>query len=367
MSFKYNADGIRTEKHLSGKYGVYYRLDGDRVIEMRMTGADINTRYVFTYDAQGRPYTVTCYSDSSTSGITYYYVLNLQGDVIQIVGVENNVIANYRYDAWGNVLAVTDKNGSKIASATHIGNINPLRYRGYYYDVEIGFYYLNSRYYDPLMKRFINADGTVSTGQGFAGYNMFAYCGNNPVMCSDPSGQFFGEFWEFVEEAAYEVGQTMEALLPAYAGCGGAAIADGPLPFGDAIGIAGAVVLTIGAIGVGINEAYKSRTKSNSTPEIKDKTNVDAIPKINDRRIIFPVNPDDFNPVGLKKVPRDGTKNGGFVSWMDPITNTEVFRWDENPNYSNGPHYHIYGEGHYIPGIDCVPEPYSWIYFPMKL
>ena len=168
---------------------MYYRLDGDRVIEMRMIGADINTRYVFTYDAQGRPYTVTCYSGSSTYGITYYYVLNLQGDVIQIVDVENEVIANYRYDAWGKVLDVTDKNGSRITSSTHIGNINPIRYRGYFYDTETELYYCNSRYYDPLMKRFINADGTVSTGQGFVGFNMFAYCLNNPIIYVDSEGK----------------------------------------------------------------------------------------------------------------------------------------------------------------------------------
>ena len=72
-----------------------------------------------------------------------------------------------------------------------MAEINPLRYRGYYYDAETGFYYLQSRYYDPNTCRFINADGYASTGQGLMGYNMFAYCGNNPIMLSDPSGEFF--------------------------------------------------------------------------------------------------------------------------------------------------------------------------------
>lgn len=81
--------------------------------------------------------------------------------------------------------------------------------------------------------------------------------------------------------------------------------------------------------------------------------------------MIFPVDPNTFNPVGLVKVPRAGTKNGAFISWMDPLTNTEVFRWDENPNYSNGPHYHIHGTGHYYPGM-IVPEPYATIYFPFR-
>lgn len=82
------------------------------------------------------------------------------------------------------------------------------------------------------------------------------------------------------------------------------------------------------------------------------------------RDVIFPVNPDDFHPMGLLKVPRPGTKNGVLISWMDPVTGIEVFRWDENLNYSNGPHYHIYGTDHYAPGR-IVPEPYSSIYFPL--
>ena len=73
-----------------------------------------------------------------------------------------------------------------------------------------------------------------------------------------------------------------------------------------------------------------------------------------------------FNPVGLVKIPRTGTKNGSFISWMNPVTKIEVFRWDENPNYSNGPHYHIYSTGHYIPGVSVVPEPYASIYFPQR-
>ena len=80
--------------------------------------------------------------------------------------------------------------------------------------------------------------------------------------------------------------------------------------------------------------------------------------------MIFPVDPNTFNPVGLVKVPRAGTKNGALISWMDPLTKTEVFRWDENPNYSDGPHYHIHGTGHYYPGT-IVPEPYATIYFPV--
>ncbi len=83
-----------------------------------------------------------------------------------------------------------DSWGKLISSSGSLADINPLRYRGYYYDVETGFYYLQSRYYDPVVSRFINADTYASTGDGLLGYNMFAYCGNNPVCYSDPTGHF---------------------------------------------------------------------------------------------------------------------------------------------------------------------------------
>ena len=77
-----------------------------------------------------------------------------------------------------------------ITSSTHIANVNPIRYRGYYYDSETGMYYLKSRYYDPQVKRFLNADGYVQTGDGLYDKNMFAYCLNNPVNSSAPTGKF---------------------------------------------------------------------------------------------------------------------------------------------------------------------------------
>ena len=119
---------------------------------------------------------------------TYYYVLNLQGDVVKLITSGGTVIANYEYNAWGELLSVTNASGTAITSSTHIANLDPLRYRGYYYDTETGFYYLQSRYYDPVTHRFINADSYASTGQGIVGTNMFAYCLNNPVNMTDPSG-----------------------------------------------------------------------------------------------------------------------------------------------------------------------------------
>ncbi|MBS1420077.1 MAG: RHS repeat-associated core domain-containing protein [Oscillospiraceae bacterium] len=111
----------------------------------------------------------------------YYYVTNLQGDVLSLVDGEGFSAAEYYYNAWG----------LPMGSTGAMAEINPLRYRGYYYDTELGMYYLKSRYYDPFVCRFINADSTVSTGQDFSGNNMFAYCGNNPVARGDSEGRLW--------------------------------------------------------------------------------------------------------------------------------------------------------------------------------
>lgn len=139
---------------------------------MKFEGSTLN----FTYDASGTPLTM------SIGDAVYYYVTNLQGDVVGLLDATGARVVTYTYDAWGVGLTVT---GTK---ANSIGMLNPLRYRGYVYDVGTGLYYLQSRYYDPQVGRFLNADAFTSTGQGFLGNNMFAYCNNQPITCVDYSG-----------------------------------------------------------------------------------------------------------------------------------------------------------------------------------
>ena len=122
----------------------------------------------------------------------YYFDKNTLGDVVAIRNRSGAVVAKYEYDAWGNV-TVTDAEGKEETSAEFIGNKNPIRYRGYYYDTETGFYYLQTRYYDPEICRFINADdyGLIATLSEVPGQlNLYAYCNNNPIMYTDGSGCF---------------------------------------------------------------------------------------------------------------------------------------------------------------------------------
>ena len=132
----------------------------------------------FFYDESGRPFAFN-YSVDGGIASTYYYILNLQGDVVQIIDEGGVLQAEYVYSPWGKV----------ISAEGDLAEINPLRYRGYYYDSETGFYYLQSRYYDPENHRFINADTYASTDSSDAiACNVFAYCLNDPVNRSDSDG-----------------------------------------------------------------------------------------------------------------------------------------------------------------------------------
>ena len=107
-----------------------------------------------------------------------------------LIDSNGNIVVEYVYDAWGNH-AVLSANGADLTDATHIGNRNPFRYRGYFYDVETGLYYLQTRYYDPEIGRFVTIDDlSYADPRIIHGLNLYAYCGNNPVNYIDPTGEF---------------------------------------------------------------------------------------------------------------------------------------------------------------------------------
>ena len=118
----------------------------------------------------------------------YFYRKDAQGNIIALLDSSGNTVVKYRYDAWGNH-AVLDANGADIADSAHIGNLNPFRYRGYYYDAETGLYYLPLRYYDPETGRWLNMDLFQNADPWLVnGINLYAYCINNPVNYMDSTG-----------------------------------------------------------------------------------------------------------------------------------------------------------------------------------
>ena len=155
--------------------GVNPPIDPDPPVafSLRNSNVSVTTEVLdFTYDTSGGPFSLTY------NGTTYYYVVNLQGDVIRLVSGTGATVAEYEYDPYGRVISGT---GTVV-------EVNPLRYRGYYYDAETEFYYLQSRYYDPTICRFINADVLLNSGGGAIGYNQFQYCGCNPINNYDTTG-----------------------------------------------------------------------------------------------------------------------------------------------------------------------------------
>ena len=168
-----------------------YIYAGGKLLRETISDGTTTKTLDFNYDNVGLPYSLIYNNGTATT--TYYYITNLQGDVMYLVDSSGNEVSAYDYDPYGKI----------IFSATgSMAEVNPLRYRGYYYDTETGFYYLQSRYYDPEICRFINADGYASTGQGYLGYNTFVYCNNNPVNSTDPTGEFWIEVLKGIANAA---------------------------------------------------------------------------------------------------------------------------------------------------------------------
>lgn len=194
VEFKYNVSGIRTAKIVNGVYTKYY-LNGNKIIAQ--TDTNNNTIY-FNYGIDG-------VSGFRLNGIEYLFKKNLQNDIIAICNLNGQEIVKYSYDAWGNqkifVLndnSYVDINEEKSYTENGLINkkvaeLNPFRYRSYYYDAETKLYYLNSRYYDAELGRFINADDISTldiTKRDFNGINLYAYCLNNPVNSADSCGYY---------------------------------------------------------------------------------------------------------------------------------------------------------------------------------
>ena len=171
VQMSYDSNGMRTQKSVDGVKTNYY-YDSNKNLIALVKG---NDTLLFYYDSDGSA------TSFSYNGTMYFYVKNLQGDVIRIIDLSGTEVASYVYDSWGNI---KDTKGDPT-----VRELNPIRYRGYVYDTETSLYYLQSRYYDPFAGRFLNADIYCDTGTGTPlSTNMFAYCENNPTNKSDQTG-----------------------------------------------------------------------------------------------------------------------------------------------------------------------------------
>ena len=199
--YTYDENGTRTGKTVNGVSTQYY-INGSQILAQK-SGEDI---LYFLYDETGSAVGFK-YNNN-----LYIYRKNLQGDILAVLNGQTGATeASYTYDAWGRV----------ISSTGSLAEINPFRYRGYYYDSETGFYYVSSRYYDPEIGRWINADTTdvLSLPYYHLGqYNLFSYCNNNPVNDRDDDGQLSWLAKIAIGAAAIAIGVGVTALT------GGAAL-----------------------------------------------------------------------------------------------------------------------------------------------
>ena len=196
INFKYNSDGIRTYKYFIDNDEMYlyqhdYMLEGSTIVGEKVyyfsyyNGSWTKYKYYY-YDENGSPIGM------GYEGKDYYFQKNILGDIEAIYQGSTKVV-QYTYDAWGNILSVTG------TLASTIGQENPFRYRGYYYDTETGLYYLQSRYYDPQVGRFINADEPATLffkTESLIQYNLYTYCWNNYVNMFDSKGVWPTVTWK---------------------------------------------------------------------------------------------------------------------------------------------------------------------------
>ena len=313
-NYQYDASGIRTRKtNFDGGYTEYYVVEGLAVAEDRFR-ANGTKQYTlrYLYDESNSPVGFGIrYATSSSYWQYYYFGKNIQGDVIALYRSDYNsssqsyyptLVATYSYDPWGTPTGIYDANGNAISqTAYNVAAYNPFRYRGYCYDGDTRLYYLQSRYYDPAIGRFINADSpnfalTNPYSDGITDKNYFAYCDNNPVSRSDDGGEFWSELLTGVAVVA---GVTAVAALAVATGgisIGVMAAAGGGAALSVSITSAGATAMAVSAgaaaISVGTAMYAKSAAKYGKSANAKVQKKEDD-------------NPDPYGRAGQKKQGRE--------------------------------------------------------------
>ena len=239
-----------------------------------------NTEYLiyYVYDETGLPIGLKYRTSAYEAGVfdCFFFEKNLQGDIIGVYNSTGKRIGTYTYDAWGN-FNYSFASGNTALENRIVFRLNPFRYRGYYYDVETGYYYLQSRYYNPEWGRFLNADGYVSTGAGMLGYNMFVYANNNPVMFVDPTGE---AWWHWALAAAVVVACAAATVATCGMSLGGAAMAISMVASGSAALTTASTVAAAATIGSSIalaGMAIDAAINSSSADEFANHGNMSTV------------------------------------------------------------------------------------------
>ena len=241
--YSYDENGIRTRKTIGSTVTDYYYngtlLMGTVKTTTNSNGSTTTSKLRFSYDANGKVVAV------NYNGNYYYYLRNAQSDIVKLIDKTGATVVEYTYDSWGKLLSTSG------SLASTLGKNNPFRYRGYVYDEETGFYYLQSRYYNPEVGRFISSDVLLSTGQGVIGHNAYAYCGNNPASRIDTEGDLWDTLFDVVS-LCLSVADVIAAPADPWAWAGLAGDVIDLIPFvtgvGEATKAVGATVKVINRV-----------------------------------------------------------------------------------------------------------------------
>ena len=263
--YEYNDEGIRTSKTISGVKHTY-TLNGSQIF----SEAWGNHFIIYLYDETGSPIGMQYRTKSMGEGefYTYLFEKNLQGDIIAVYNTSGTKLVSYVYDAWGNC-TVTNHN----ITGTNVGaRYNPFRYRGYYLDTETGYYYLQSRYYNPQWGRFLNADGQLS--DDLLGCNLYVYCYNNPVMLLDYNGDWPTLSQILSATTIIAIGAISVAAIVCSAGAASAAIGMGIAMYIGASATTAATITTVATVGCYVVAAGVGMCAVSNAGEVLTGTNV---------------------------------------------------------------------------------------------
>ncbi len=273
----------------------------------------------------------------------FSYEKNLHGDIVAVLAHNGVKLVSYTYDAWGNVTQT-------IHNTTSNAHFNPLLYRGYYYDSDLQMYWLTTRAYDPVLRRFISPDDISYLGANgdLLAYNLYAYCSNDPVNYYDPTGRF-----------------ATVALASWTTSAWWLTVVDGPLPIGD-------IVYVIGCTALGTLAVVETVIIIDHVDAVS-QTNGDSLPDSRERdengRIIvvpgeIPTEADGYIPA--KGGPQKGKTNNGKIGWKDKKGNIWVpaptgygsdhggGHWDVNRPDGTG-YANVYPGGHVRHGKGRMP------------
>lgn len=368
-TYTYNTDGQRVKKTVStlwddSIYTYEYFYNGEILAGQKVSktenGETTEYTLAFMYDNNGDAFGFLY------NGEPYYYIKNAQNDVVLITNADGGSVVLYQYDAWGNVTQCFDGTEENIAA------VNPILYRSYYYDAEMGMYYLNSRYYVPALCRFLNADSLVDN-RGLNTQNLFQYCVNNPVNNTDSSGR---AWYHWAIAAAVVVGCAVAVVVTA----GGAAAGLGAVlsvACGYTATTASATVAAyafIGSLSVIGSAAIDASMNSSSAKDFAKKGNWGTVAATLGGAIAggaygycvargagltnsSQVSPPKIDVSGISKAPRSSPllANGTYTQYdnSNPTQIRSITYYDSNGNWM---YRDDFMHPHNINGVDCCPH-----------